>query len=81
MATLMMHCAAGKIFCCVLERSLCTITMNKTKYLAGAAMFGVVFLAANVNTQRVPQTVEIRNRCTRICRRLSGGQGYRQQRP
>ena len=33
--------------------------MKKTMLLASAAMFGVVFLAANVNAQGVPQTVEI----------------------
>ena len=33
--------------------------MKKTLLLASAAMFGVVFLAANVNAQGVPQTVEI----------------------
>jgi hypothetical protein len=33
--------------------------MKKTLLLATAAMFGVVFLAANVNAQGVPQTVEI----------------------
>ena len=34
--------------------------MKKTMLLASAAMFGVVFLAANVNAQGVPQTVEIK---------------------
>jgi hypothetical protein len=33
--------------------------MKKTMLFASAAMFGVVFLAANVNAQGVPQTVEI----------------------
>jgi hypothetical protein len=33
--------------------------MKKTLLLASAALFGVVFLAANVNAQGVPQTVEI----------------------
>jgi len=33
--------------------------MKKTLLLASAAMFGVVFLAANVNAQGVPQSVEI----------------------
>ena len=33
--------------------------MKKTLLLASATMFGVVFLAANVNAQGVPQTVEI----------------------
>src|SRR4029434_2511875 len=33
--------------------------MKKTLLLSGAVMFGVVFLAANVNAQGVPQTVEI----------------------
>jgi hypothetical protein len=33
--------------------------MKKTLLLASAVMFGVVFLAANVNAQGVPQTVEI----------------------
>ena len=33
--------------------------MKKTLLLASAAMFGVVFLAANGNAQGVPQTVEI----------------------
>ena len=33
--------------------------MKKTLLLASAAMFGAVFLAANVNAQGVPQTVEI----------------------
>jgi hypothetical protein len=33
--------------------------MKKTLLLATAAMFGVVFLAAHVNAQGVPQTVEI----------------------
>ena len=33
--------------------------MKKTLLLSSAAMFGVVFLAANVNAQGVPQTVEI----------------------
>ena len=33
--------------------------MKKTLLLSSAAMFGVVFLAANVNAQGAPQTVEI----------------------
>ena len=33
--------------------------MKKTMLLASAAMFGVVFLAANVSAQGVPQSVEI----------------------
>ena len=33
--------------------------MKKTLLLSSAVMFGVVFLAANVNAQGVPQTVEI----------------------
>jgi PRC-barrel domain len=33
--------------------------MKKTLLLSSALMFGVVFLAANVNAQGVPQTVEI----------------------
>ena len=34
--------------------------MKKTMLLASAAMFGAVFLAANVNAQGAPQTVEIK---------------------
>jgi hypothetical protein len=33
--------------------------MKKTMLLACAAMFGMVFLAANVNAQGIPQSVEI----------------------